>query len=180
MFRTLILAFLAVTLSSCAGKFSKTQDFSEEQVILQEDFSENQEQQEFEVVESEEAAEEINAKIQEEIEEVEVSDRIFFGLNQSGLNSEAKSILDNQISWLKSDPSISVIVEGHCDERGTREFNIALGEKRAHSVKNYLNSNGIAAARIKTISYGKERPAFVGGGESVWSKNRRAVTVIEE
>lgn len=81
---------------------------------------------------------------------------------------------------MNSDPSIKVIIEGHCDERGTREYNIALGERRAMAAKKYLIGKGINASRIKVISYGKERPAFIGSGEDIWAKNRRAVTVVEE
>lgn len=111
-------------------------------------------------------------------QEVEVQDRIFFDYNSFDANNESKKILDVQVAWLKSDPSIKITVEGHCDERGTREYNIALGEKRANSVKKYLVANGVAAARIKTVSYGKERPAFFGATESIFNKNRRAVTVV--
>ena len=114
------------------------------------------------------------------MEEIQVEDRVFFDLDSSSLKDNAKKILDNQAAWLKSDPSIKVIIEGHCDERGTREYNIALGERRANATKEYLVSNGVEEFRIKTISYGKERPAFVGRGEEIWSKNRRSVTVIEE
>ena len=109
--------------------------------------------------------------------EVEVQDRIFFGDNSAELTEESKKILAVQTEWLKSDDSIKITIEGHCDERGTREYNIALGEKRANSAKKYLLKNGISKARIKTVSYGKERPAYFGAGEDVMSKNRRAVTV---
>jgi len=134
----------------------------------------------FDVVADEDMANEINAQTQQEIEEVEVSDRIFFGLDQNSLSAEAQSTLDTQAAWLKSDYGINVVIEGHCDERGAREYNIALGERRAEAVKDYLVSAGVSASRIKTVSYGKEKPAFVGSGEGIWSKNRRAVTVIEE
>lgn len=110
--------------------------------------------------------------------EVEVQDRVFFVYDSSEVNGEAKKILDVQVAWLKSDSSIKITIEGHCDERGTREYNIALGEKRANSVKKYLVANGVEAARIKTVSYGKERPAFFGANETIFSKNRRAVTVV--
>ena len=83
-----------------------------------------------------------------------------------------------QTEWLKSDHALMVVIEGHCDERGTREYNIALGEKRAVAVKKYLVSLGIPSYRIKTVSYGKERPAVVGSNPEAWSKNRRAVTVV--
>ena len=109
-----------------------------------------------------------------------VGDRIFFNLNKSDLTDEARAQLDKQITWLKAHHSVKAIIEGHCDERGTREYNLALGEKRASVVKSYMVHNGINAHRLDTISYGKEKPAVLGVGESVWSKNRRAVTVIHE
>jgi len=114
----------------------------------------------------------------EAAQEVEVQDRVFFGYDSSEINDEAKKILDVQVAWLKSDSAIKITIEGHCDERGTREYNIALGEKRANSAKKYLVANGINANRIKTVSYGKERPAFFGATEAIFNKNRRAVTVV--
>lgn len=111
-------------------------------------------------------------------QEVEVQDRVFFGYDAFDVNDDAKKILDVQIAWLKSDPTLKITVEGHCDERGTREYNIALGEKRANSVKKYLVAGGVESARIKTVSYGKERPAFFGATDAIFSKNRRAVTVV--
>ncbi|MBM3580250.1 MAG: peptidoglycan-associated lipoprotein Pal [Alphaproteobacteria bacterium] len=120
----------------------------------------------------------MDQKTQDQLQEVEVQDRVFFGYDAFDLDDESKKILDVQVAWLKSDLNINIIVEGHCDERGTREYNIALGEKRANSVKKYLVKNGIASARIKIVSYGKERPAFFGATEEIFNKNRRAVTVV--
>jgi peptidoglycan-associated lipoprotein len=107
-----------------------------------------------------------------------VGDRVFFAFDSSSLSSEAQQTLQRQAAWLKQYPNVSVTVEGHCDERGTREYNLALGERRANAAKKYLASEGIAASRISTISYGKERPAVIGDNEDAWSKNRRAVTVL--
>lgn len=107
-----------------------------------------------------------------------VGDRVFFALNTSVLDSEAQATLDRQAAWLKSNTSVSVVVEGHADERGTREYNLALGERRATAAKNYLVSTGVEAGRVSTVSYGKERPAVTGSDEGAWSQNRRAVTVI--
>jgi len=137
--------------------------------------------QEFKPIENEAEAEALNkqAEASQSEEVIEVSDKVYFDLNNSGLSDDAKKILDNQISWLKSDIAIKVVVEGHCDERGTREYNIALGAKRANSVKNYLTQSGVNSSRIRVVSYGKERPVAVGNDESVWSKNRRAVTTIQ-
>jgi peptidoglycan-associated lipoprotein len=111
---------------------------------------------------------------------VNVGDRVFFTLNESTLSSEAQATLDRQATWLKKYASVRITIEGHCDERGTREFNLALGERRAASVKNYLVAAGIPAERVTTISYGKERPAVVGSNESAWAQNRRAVTVVSQ
>jgi len=111
---------------------------------------------------------------------VNVGDRVFFEFNQSDVTGEARATLDRQAAWLKKYPSVSVTIEGHCDERGTREYNLALGDRRAVSVKNYLIANGISEARVKTISYGKERPAVLGHNEAAWAQNRRGVTVVTQ
>jgi peptidoglycan-associated lipoprotein len=107
-----------------------------------------------------------------------VGDRVFFELDSSTLDTEAQGTLDRQSAWLKKYPNVNVTVEGHCDERGTREYNLALGERRAAAAKKYLVGLGIPSSRISTISYGKERPAVVGSDESTWGQNRRAVSVI--
>ena len=109
---------------------------------------------------------------------VNVGDRVFFNYDSSDLDSDAQELLQDQVAWLKQYSDVSVIVEGHCDERGTREYNLALGEKRAQSVKNYLISLGISSNRISTISYGKERPAVVGSNDGAWAQNRRSVTIV--
>ena len=106
-----------------------------------------------------------------------VGDRVFFGYDRYDLTPEAQATLQKQAAWLKAYPQATVVVEGHCDERGTREYNLALGERRAASVANYLVALGIDANRIQTISYGKERPAVDGHDETAWSQNRRGVTV---
>ena len=107
-----------------------------------------------------------------------VGDRVFFDFDKSSLRADAKTTLAKQVAWLKQYPNYSLTVEGHCDERGTREYNLALGEKRANSVKEFLLANGVAAARVKTVSYGKERPVALGSDEAAWSQNRRGVTVL--
>ena len=108
----------------------------------------------------------------------EVGDRVFFALDMSGLASEAQATLDRQAVWLKSYPGITVTIQGHCDERGTREYNLALGERRAAAVRDYLVGSGIDPGRIGTLSYGKERPVAFGSDEESWAKNRRGVTTI--
>ena len=109
---------------------------------------------------------------------VNVGDRVFFGYDSSDLDSDALELLQDQVAWLKQNADVSVTIEGHCDERGTREYNLALGEKRAQAVKNYLIGLGINPDRISTISYGKERPAVVGSNDGAWAQNRRSVTIV--
>ncbi len=111
--------------------------------------------------------------------QVEAGDRVFFAFDSSELSSEARTTLDKQAAWLKARPNLSITIEGHCDERGTREYNLALGERRATAVKTYLVAQGIGDGSIKTISYGKERPAVPGSDETAWSQNRRGVTVVQ-
>ena len=108
---------------------------------------------------------------------VNVGDRVFFDYNSSDLDNDAQELLQDQVAWMKQ-YNASVTIEGHCDERGTREYNLALGEKRAQAVKNYLIGLGIPSAKITTISYGKERPAVVGSNDGAWSQNRRSVTSV--
>lgn len=105
-------------------------------------------------------------------------DRVFFAFDRSDITSEAQQILARQADWLRRYPNVTVTIEGHCDERGTREYNLALGERRAQAVKNVLVAMGIPASRISTISYGKERPAVVGSSEEAYAQNRRAVTTV--
>ncbi len=109
---------------------------------------------------------------------VNVGDRVFFGYDSSDLDSDALELLQDQVAWLKQNSNVSVTIEGHCDERGTREYNLALGEKRAQAVKNYLIGLGINPDRVSTISYGKERPAVVGSNDGAWAQNRRSVTIV--
>ena len=109
---------------------------------------------------------------------VNVGDRVFFETDQTELTSIGQATLDKQARWLQQYPRYSFTIEGHADERGTREYKFALGARRAESTKNYLIAKGIAASRIRTISYGKERPVAVCNDISCWSQNRRAVTVL--
>ncbi len=107
-----------------------------------------------------------------------VGDRVFFGFDRSELTRESQQVLNQQAAWLKRFPQARVTVQGHADERGTREYNLALGNRRAVAVQRYLVSQGIEAARVQTISYGKECPRAVGTGEAAWSQNRRSVTGV--
>ena len=106
-----------------------------------------------------------------------VPDRVFFSTNKSELTSAASTNLAKQAAYLKANPTLNVVLEGHADERGTREYNLALGQKRAIAAKDFLVSNGVAANRIKVISYGKEKPANPASNVLAWSQNRRAVTI---
>ena len=110
---------------------------------------------------------------------IAVGDRVLFDYDSSELSSEAKLTLDKQSRFLRVNSDLTFTIEGHCDERGTREYNLALGEKRATAVRDYLVIEGISPDRIRVISYGKEKPAVVGSNDMAWSKNRRAVTTID-
>jgi peptidoglycan-associated lipoprotein len=110
--------------------------------------------------------------------EASAGDRVFFAFDRSDITPEAQEILARQADWLRRYPNVTVTIEGHCDERGTREYNLALGERRAQAAKNVLVASGIPASRISTISYGKERPAVVGSSEEAYAQNRRAVTTV--
>jgi peptidoglycan-associated lipoprotein len=107
-----------------------------------------------------------------------IGSRVYFATDRSDITPEGRRTLEKQAEWLKRYPNVTVTVEGHCDERGTREYNLALGERRATAAKNVLVALGIPANRVTTISYGKERPAEVGSNETAWAKNRRDVTVV--
>ena len=111
---------------------------------------------------------------------VNVGDRVFFETDSSELTEQARATLDKQAQWLNNYNRYAFTIEGHADERGTREYNIALGARRAQTVREYLTTRGIAAARMRTISYGKERPVAVCDDISCWSQNRRAVTVLDQ
>ncbi len=109
---------------------------------------------------------------------VNVGDRVLFDFDKAVIMAAAEKTLKRQAVWLKQYGGVTVTVEGHCDERGTREYNLALGERRANAVKNYLVALGVDAGRIATISYGKERPEALGHNEAAWSQNRRSVTAV--
>tara|TARA_B100000989_G_C19454528_1_gene433362 strand:+ start:437 stop:913 length:477 start_codon:yes stop_codon:yes gene_type:complete len=110
----------------------------------------------------------------------EVGDRIYFDTDKHNISSASAVTLEAQANWLKSTPGFTIMLEGHCDERGTRDYNLALGERRANSVKEFLVSLGVDSGRIETISYGKERPAAEGSTTESWAENRRVVTIIRD
>ena len=111
---------------------------------------------------------------------IDIGDRVFFGFDRYILSPEARAILEKQSAWLLRYPAMTVSIAGHTDERGTREYNLALGERRANSVKDYLVALGVDSGRIRTISYGKERPVDPNSAEGAWAKNRRGVTMIDK
>lgn len=108
-----------------------------------------------------------------------VGDRVFFDTDQSSLRPDARTTLTRQAEWLKRYGNYQITVEGHADERGTREYNLALGDRRATAVRQFLVAQGVPAARLKTISYGKERPEVVGSDDGSWSRNRRGVSALQ-
>lgn len=107
-----------------------------------------------------------------------VGDRVFFETDGSSLTAQGRQVMASQAAWLTQNPGVNGVIEGHADERGTREYNLALGARRAEAARNYLVSQGISSGRLRTVSYGKERPEALCSAESCWSENRRAVTVI--
>lgn len=109
---------------------------------------------------------------------VNVGDRVFFDTDRYDINPDARMVLEKQANWLAQYSNLSITVEGHADERGTREYNLALGERRANSVKNYLVALGVDPRRIETVTFGKERPAVPGANASAWSQNRRGVSKV--
>ena len=115
----------------------------------------------------------------DEFKSIAVGDRVYFDSDKATLNDEGREVLKRQSLWLQRYAQYRINIEGHCDERGTREYNLGLGERRANAAKQYLTSLGVTASRVKTISYGKERPTCVASDESCWSKNRRGVSVVQ-
>ena len=107
-----------------------------------------------------------------------VGDRVFFDTDRYSLDAEAQATLAEQARWLSAQPAVRATIEGHADERGTREYNLALGARRANSVRDYLIAQGVSAGRLDTVSYGKERPVALGSDPQSWAQNRRAVTVV--
>ena len=110
---------------------------------------------------------------------VNVGDRVFFGYDRYDVSPEGQQILQGQAEWMKRYPNVNLTIEGHADERGTREYNLALGERRANSIKNYLTGLGVSPTRLNVVSYGKERPAVMGSNAEAWAQNRRGVAVVE-
>jgi peptidoglycan-associated lipoprotein len=110
---------------------------------------------------------------------VRVGDRVFFAFNESSISDEAQATLDKQASWMAKYPNVTVQVAGNCDDRGTEEYNLALGQRRANAARDYLVAKGVASSRITTISYGKDRPTALGDDEQAWAQNRNAITSVK-
>jgi peptidoglycan-associated lipoprotein len=110
---------------------------------------------------------------------VRVGDRVFFAFNESNISDEAQATLDKQASWMAKYPNVTVQVAGNCDDRGTEEYNLALGQRRANAARDYLVAKGVASSRITTISYGKDRPTALGDDEQAWAQNRNAITSVK-
>ena len=110
--------------------------------------------------------------------EIEVGDKVYFAVDQSAITADSAEVLDGQAEWLLRNPGFEILVEGHADEQGTREYNLALGARRASAVRDYLHNRGVPDSRIRTVTYGKERPVAVCSDETCWSQNRRGVTVL--
>jgi peptidoglycan-associated lipoprotein len=125
-----------------------------------------------------ESSDTIAGRLNEQFRREVMSDTVHFAFDQYDIDPEARAVLDSQATWLNAHPETRITIEGHCDERGTREYNLGLGDRRANAAKNYLAARGIAPGRITTISYGKERPIALGSDEASWAQNRRAVTIV--
>ena len=179
-FKIFIVSILLLNFISCANK-------DQENLLLDAE-GENTEQndtltEEIEITDNTAQAiemEEIELTVEERLasELVEVGDRIFFGYDESIITDQSAETLQQQYQFLIRNPDLSITITGHCDERGTREYNLALGERRASAAKNYLISLGISSNRISVISYGKEKPAVEGHDETAWTQNRTAITFI--
>ena len=179
-FKIFIVSILLLNFISCANK--------DQESLLLDAQGGNTEQndtltEEIEITDNTAQAiemEEIELTVEEKLasELVEVGDRIFFGYDESIITDQSAETLQQQYQFLIRNPDLSITITGHCDERGTREYNLALGERRASAAKNYLISLGINSNRISVISYGKEKPAVEGHDETAWTQNRTAITFI--
>ena len=179
MIKKLLILVAIIAFTACHGK-AKLEDTKTDIAPIDQVVTTSPEP-DFQTIENQQQADAINQAQEVKDDEIEVQDRVFFDYDSSAISEDSKKILDTQALWLKSDPSIRITIEGHCDERGTREYNIALGDRRASATKNYMvTTGGVDSSRIKTVSYGKERLAYFGTDEAAISKNRRAVTVVAQ
>ncbi|PPR16935.1 MAG: Outer membrane lipoprotein Omp16 [Alphaproteobacteria bacterium MarineAlpha9_Bin3] len=179
-FKIFIISILLLTFISCTNK-------DQESLLLDAEGGNTEQNdtltEEIEITDNIAQAieiEEVELTVEEKLasELIEVGDRIFFGYDESTITDESAATLQQQYQFLIRNPDLSITVTGHCDERGTREYNLALGERRASAAKNYLISLGISSNRISVISYGKEKPSVEGHDETAWTQNRTAITFI--
>ncbi|MFP4040497.1 MAG: peptidoglycan-associated lipoprotein Pal [Desulfosudaceae bacterium] len=178
---TVMVIFGLVFLTSCAKESVKSES-SDLQDTEQVEYDASAAEEEAEATAEEEAAkekaaEEEEAAVKEEMEkarEAFVDEKIHFDFDKSSLTAEAREILRSKAAWLRNNPDTEVVIEGHCDERGTAEYNLALGDRRANSAKEYLVDMGIEDSRLETVSYGEEEPLDSSSTEEAWEKNRRA------
>lgn len=177
---TVMVIFGLVFLTSCAKESVKSES-SDLQDTEQVEYDASAAEEEAEAT-AEEAVEEEEAAVKEEMQkarEAFVNEKIHFAFDKSVLTAEAREILRSKAAWLRNNPDSQVVIEGHCDERGTAEYNLALGDRRANSAKDYLVDMGIEASRLETISYGEEQPLDPRSTPEAWEKNRRAEFVIK-
>lgn len=173
----LMVGFL-VTVSSCSKKKSRLDPMeqypSETEVGTAVDQADAAQSLSEEELEAQRLQEQEAIRIKEEARKKFVNADVYFDFDDVTLTSNARMVLKQKVAWLRENPGASVLIEGHCDERGTEEYNIALGQRRAQSVKTFLMNAGISISRLSTVSYGEERPVDFGNNESAWGKNRRA------
>ena len=178
---TLLVLTACLVLSACATK-KEVAIQKEEPPKKEEPKKEEKKEEKEEVTKIEKIAGQMQGDVYVGTDSVKylaegVPDRVFFATNESILTTAARETLRAQAAWFRQNPSVTVVVEGHADERGTREYNLALGERRANAAKDYLMTYGVSSDRITVLSYGKERPVDSGSNPLAWSKNRRSVTV---
>ena len=179
--RFVITVFIFALLASCANENTDNLLLDAEGGVS--NSSDNNEDNEIEIIDNTAQKidiDEVELTVEQKLvsELIEVGDRVFFGYDESTISKESAETLNKQHQFLSRNPTLSITIEGHCDERGTREYNLALGERRASAVKNYLVSLGIDSNRITVISYGKEKPTVEGHNDWAWTQNRTAITFI--
>ena len=175
--RFALVACLALLISACSGKEEPTPTVTEDTTTTEE--VDQGDTRSAEEILQEEMLAKWGSEDQSGLDYYAGSDRVFFDFDSSELSADARATLAKQADWLMHYTGVDVSIEGHCDERGTREYNLALGERRAVAVRDYLVALGVPGRRLGTISYGKERPQVVGQGETYWSQNRRGVLVVQ-
>lgn len=178
-FRVLTVAFAAALLGACATTDEPVEDMTPTEPAETTETTPDPGAVTTEDVTGTDIGDEYGSASQSGLEGFAGADRVLFEYDSSELTSDARGLLARQAEWLNYHSGIDVVIEGHCDERGTREYNLALGERRATAVKSYLVALGIPERRLDTISYGKERPAVVGRSESSWAQNRRGVLRVQ-